>query len=385
MCVILLSATQSIDETTGVTRIMGRTRRKHGSGAAVDFGTEDTRNTLEKQVFDEYKRRTSVVKIIIILAVILAFLSFGMVMGNASRINEAIAKAESVSAHAGNEQPGKSAALRNVNAWLSGSNTPFPAGVSNIMWDGAVKTADYTDNATNTPVNVQHWVHTFEFTDHAGNVRRVSQITVVRDGVASAPNDPSILPPDATAKTSGQSTKPNGHLSLDNSNTLDNLIKTWAKAYVGKDMNAFTVLIADPDTNHIYQPANLGTLENVGQNWAVWQTKPDGDDTDKARSGYAVVSVTLNFRPYPNTDDATALQTTQTQTARTTLSLLVKDPQSGSAKIVDWGADGMIDTLKPYANALAKDTVATTNTTGDDTTTAPTPEDPPTPQATNLP
>ena len=72
MCVILLSATQSIDETTGVTRIMGRTRRKHGSGAAVDFGTEDTRNTLEKQVFDEYKRRTSVVKIIIILAVILA-------------------------------------------------------------------------------------------------------------------------------------------------------------------------------------------------------------------------------------------------------------------------------------------------------------------------
>mgnify|MGYP006922391553 CR=1 FL=1 len=49
-------------------------------------------------------------------------------------------------------------------------------------------------------------------------------------------------------------TLPAWYLSLDNSNTLDNLIKTWAKAYVGKDMNAFTVLIADPDTNHIYQP-----------------------------------------------------------------------------------------------------------------------------------
>ena len=43
------------------------------ASTAVDFGTEDTRNTLEKQVFDEYKRRTSVVKIIIILAVLPAW------------------------------------------------------------------------------------------------------------------------------------------------------------------------------------------------------------------------------------------------------------------------------------------------------------------------
>ena len=336
---------------------MGRNSKKHGGNTAVNFGTEDTRNALEKQVFDEYKHRAGIVKTIIILAVIFGFLSIIMVFGNAGRINTAIAKAESVSAHAGNEQPGKSVALRNVNAWLTGNSTPFPAGVSNIMWDGAVKTADYTDNATTNPVNVQHWVHTFEFTDHDGNVRRISQITVVRDGVASAPNDPSILPADATPKTSGQSTKPNGHLNLDDPTTLDNLIKTWAKAYVGKDMNAFTVLIADPDTDHVYQPANIGVLENVGQNWAVWQTKADSDNKAEATSGYAVVSVTIGFRPY-TADNGDDKEGRTPQTAHTTLSLLVKDPQSGSAKIVDWGADGMIDTLKPYANALSKSNVS---------------------------
>lgn len=346
---------------------MGRNGKKHGNNTAVNFGTEDTRNALEKQVFDEYKHRASIVRTIIILAVIFGFLSIIMVLGNAGRINTAIAKAESLSAHAGNEQPGKSVALRNVNAWLTGNSTPFPAGVSNIMWDGAVKTADYTDNATTTPVNVQHWVHTFEFTDHDGNVRRISQITVIRDGVASAPNDPSILPPDATPKTSGQSTKPNGYLQLDDATILDNLIKTWAKAYVGKDMNAFTVLIADPDTNHVYQPANIGVLENVAQNWAVWQTKTDGGDKDKATSGYAVVSVTIGFRPY-TADDSDNQEGRTPQTAHTTLSLLVKDPQSGSAKIVDWDSDGMIDTLKPYANALSKDNVSMSATDDEDDT-----------------
>ena len=373
---------------------MTRKNRKHGDGATVNFGTEDTRNALEKQVFDEYRHRTSMVKTIVILAVICGFLSIIMTLGNAGRINEAIGKAESVTTQTNSEQPGKSVALQNVNAWLTGNATPFPAGVTNIMWDGAVKTADYTDNASTTPVRVQNWVHTFEFTDSNGIVRRVSQIAVIRDGVASAPNEPSILPPDAAPKSSGQSTKPNGHLNLDNSNTLDNLIKTWAKAYVGKDMNAFTVLISDPDAEHVYQPANIGVFENVSQNWAVWQTKPDGNDDDKARNGYAVVSVTIGFRPY--TDDEQAAQTPQT--AHTTMTLLVKDPRSGSAKIVDWGPDGMIDTLEPYANALSKSSVAAsvgdddtqddantaTGTTGD----APSDTDPastPTPQPTGDP
>lgn len=350
---------------------MARSKRKHGNDNAVVFGDKDTRNTLERQVFDEYRHRASMTKTLIILAVIAGFLSIIMVMGNTGRLNTAIAKAESISAHSGNEQPGKSIALKNVNAWLTGNNTPFPGGVTNIMWDGAVKTAEYTENSTTTPVKVQQWVHTFEFTDHDGNVRRVSQNTIIRDGVASAPSDPSILPMDAAPRTTGQSTKPNGYLTLDDSTTLDNLIKTWAKSYVGKDMNAFTVLIADPDTDHVYQPANIGTLENVGQNWAVWQTKPDGGNDDKVRGGYAVVSVTIGFRPYTsdtgdkttNGDDTTGRTP---QTAHTTLSLLVKDPQSGSARIVDWGSDGMIDTLKPYANALSKSVVTATGTSADD-------------------
>lgn len=48
---------------------------------------------------------------------------------------------------------------------------------------------------------------------------------------------------------------------IDQAASFQNVVNAWAKAYIGKDSNAFTVLVGDPNSEHAYQPAAIGTFK----------------------------------------------------------------------------------------------------------------------------
>ena len=59
--------------------------------------------------------------------------------------------------------------------------------------------------------------------------------------------------------------------------------------------------------------------------------------------------------------DTSSSDNTGGSTVKTNITVLVKNPTSGNAKIIDWGADGSVRTLRPYANALNKSDVTSAN------------------------
>ena len=59
--------------------------------------------------------------------------------------------------------------------------------------------------------------------------------------------------------------------------------------------------------------------------------------------------------------DTSSSDNTGGSTVKTNITVLVKNPTSGNAKIIDWGADGSVRTLSPYANALSKNDVTSAN------------------------
>lgn len=62
------------------------------------------------------------------------------------------------------------------------------------------------------------------------------------------------------------------------------------------------------------------------------------------------------MRTVPIGSDTSSSDNTGGSTVKTNIAVLVKNPTSGNAKIIDWGADGSVRTLGPYANALSKAT-----------------------------
>ena len=78
------------------------------------------------------------------------------------------------------------------------------------------------------------------------------------------------------------------------------MVSAWSKAYIGKDSNALTVLVGDPNSDHMYQPASLGSYLNSSLDWLVQCTK-DGKTVDKQNKSdnpeWAAASVSISFKP----------------------------------------------------------------------------------------
>lgn len=363
---------------------------------AVTFGELKSPNEVELEAVKECRKRTKLWRVLIVIALICAPLALLMGASNTATVSDAVEEAKTITANTSIDKPGKNAAVQAVYQWLTSTNTPFPNESGwTIMWDGAQKTNEYTQTDGDTKTVVQTWVHTFSCTGTTGVLHRITQATTVQGDIATAVGTPSILPEDVTSTSGDTSTgAPQGYRSLENASQLDALVTAWAKSYVGKNASAFTVLVADPDINHVYQPANVGTLDTASINWGVWQNK-EADGTNNGN--YAVINVTITFKPYENTNLNSQQNTDTTQTrqaAKTELNLLVADPTSGAAKIVDWGASGEITSLKPYANALQKNLVKTStgeendedaDTTGDTDTQTTTPESENTPSPSLTP
>ena len=59
-----------------------------------------------------------------------------------------------------------------------------------------------------------------------------------------------MLPLKASGAGGAQSYTPSGYSRIDQASSFQNVVNAWAKAYIGKDSNAFTVLVGDPNSEH---------------------------------------------------------------------------------------------------------------------------------------
>lgn len=269
------------------------------------------------------------------------------------------------------DKPGKQAALASVNKWLDTNKGPFRYGTTNLLWDSATKVGSSDEDTGTGKEHTDWWSHQFSLTDLSdGSTRDVTQLISWKNNVATAVGDPTVLPLKASGAGGAQSYTPSGYSRIDQA-SFQNVVNAWAKAYIGKDSNAFTVLVGDPNSEHAYQPAAIGTFKNVSINWLV-ECDKNGQSVPKEQSSdtppYAAASISITFEPYAAMQDSSdkgsdtsSSDNTGGSTVKTNITVLVKNPTSGNAKIIDWGADGSVRTLSPYANALSKSDVTSAN------------------------
>lgn len=258
------------------------------------------------------------------------------------------------------DKPGKQVALQSVYGWLDDDNGAFQYGYANLWWNGATEVGTSTSDGSDGEVT-QYWSHQMSLTDKSdGSTRDITQLVAVTDGVATAVGTPTVLPKTVTSDSGTDTYRPDGYVQLDQNTSLTTVVGAWAKAYVGKDPNALTVLVGDPNSEHVYQPASLGSYLNSSVEWLVQCTK-DGKVVDKKNKSdnpeWAAASVSISFKPYEKKVDASAANNPSTDiksvsNVDTSVTVLIHNPTRGSAKIVDWGAEGSLTTLKAFNNAI---------------------------------
>ena len=329
---------------------MGKTKNNNNQPAM--FGQENTDDQIEWQAIREARNahHVSAITVILIVSIIMSMLSIMISLKSSGNIQLLAGNIQTILDAKRDDNPGRDVALENVNSWLAGDSTPVPNGFSNLSW--------VTCNKVQDSGNGELWSHEFDFTDkRTGMTRTVSQLVLVGKSSSTAVGEPTIFPSAATGSASTSSnSSPAGYKDMDGQDAVKNVVSQWAKAYVGSDSTSLTVLVGDPKTSHAYKPAGLGTYKSSSVNWAVWCTR-NGKPAEKG-SGYAAVSVSITFTPKYDAPETTGVdggQSGQPQIsdATTRLTVLVAKPTSGAAKVVDWGADGSLKTLRPYSQAVS--------------------------------
>lgn len=274
---------------------------------------------------------------------------------------------------ANGDKPGRQAALQAVNSWLNGDAGAFRSGYANLWWDNATEVGTSTSDDS-TGATTHYWSHRLSLTDKSdGSTRDITQLVAVTDGIATAVGTPTVLPKPVSQNSSTDSYRPSGYVQLDQTTSLTNVLDAWGKAYIGKDSNALTVLIGDPNTGHAYQPASLGTFQNASLDWLVRCTRDGGKTDEKDKNDtpeWAAAGITISFKPYAKqttADSTDADQSDDTNSSvSTSITVLVHNPTRGSAKVVDWGAEGSLTTLKPYGNAIDRSLLQSSTDDGED-------------------
>lgn len=320
-------------------------RNKRGSRGAerIDW-SEQTRikdtHQLEKEALAEGVRRYKPWRILIVLALVCSPLALIYSVQATGSIQDTADEAARTLARQSAAKPGQDAALQAVGQWASASSSPFPKGIADLQCVGAEKTGSSTDDNN---VTTTYWTYKFAFLDpSAGNVRTVTQLVSVRGSSVSAVGSPSLVGVFASQQSGSASNapQPQNLPELDQTDSLNDAVAAWAKAYVGSDSDALTVTVADPNGSHKYQAQNLGAFKTSGINWLVSMEK-DSNGKAPAHPKLAAASVTIGFQ-------APAAQTV----SQTTLTVLIMNPTTGAAHVVDWSGDGNVNALRKYAHAV---------------------------------
>ena len=344
-----------------------KARQKKNS---IDFDEHERRNAVEWDAAKRALANTRLWRIIIPVFCLTSCVAFAVSVQSMNAVRSIGTELGQRYSELAEEKPGKDAALEAVNEWLDSG--VFTSGVDNLWWDNATKVGEDTEtDGDGTHVAAEYWSHRLSFTDKSdGGTREVAQLVAIEDGVATPMGDPTVLPKGVNGTSSTGVYKPEDYNSLDQSESISNVLGSWAAAYVGSDANEFTVLVGDPESTHMYQPASVGRYDNVSINWMV---ECDGEGNPVPREErsdnpeYGAASLTIGYTPYlpENVDEDQKAELNVS--ARMNVTVLISNPMRGSAKVVDWGADGSLSTLEPYSQAVDKGALQQNgDTSGDD-------------------
>ena len=315
---------------------------KRGSRDSDPFGAGASPDSVEWDAIRQARKahHTTGVKILMLLVVFVSVLSMGVAWKSSRMASDTLDAVNARMSQSQSDTPGREAALDAVYSWLSGSGTPMPDGWANLQWAGVRTVGQGKDGGA-------EYVHDFTFTGLSdGRTRRCSQLVSVADGVAGAVGSPSLFALPVDSSSVGGSGAPDGYRSVGGGSNVADAVDAWAKAWIGGDSKALTVLVGDPDSSHAFMPAGLGVFVSASVDWSVW-CDAQGNVSD-AGSGWSAVGVTVRFTPNRVKQDAGGT----VGEASTSVTVLVRDPSSGSARVVDWGALGVVKGLHEYGEAL---------------------------------
>lgn len=350
---------------------MAKRNRKQQADASFDvFNEEDRRHEIQKDAAKRMLSKVRVWRVLIVLFVVVGVLGVAMGARSISLVNAIGTELGARYREMSEEKPGKQAALQAVDKWLD--EGAFPDGTRNLWWDGAERTFETTSSETTGVKTVEYWSHRLSFTDLSdGSTRDVTQLVSIEDGVATAVGDPTVLSQTVTGLDTQSMFTPTGYGTLEQTSSLSNMLSTWAEAYAGGDSSAFTVLVADPNPDHVYRPAGVGRFDGMSINWFVQCDEHGGDiprDDRTDTPDWGAASITITYRPYRSAtvgEDSDADAQNQTSVSMN-ITLLIEHPTTGSARVVDWGADGSLTTLSRYSQALSADLLTDTQERDDE-------------------
>lgn len=236
---------------------------------------------------------------------------------------------------------GKTQATMYVENWLK-DGSPLEEGRI-LSWDGVTNERAQTGSGSSKR-NVPLVVHSFTLADKAGDVWRATLTVRRSDG---SPVSEPMLEKDPTPKLKPSETPDwSGTLGLTNIQSADPagvVVEKWAQAYMGSSSQQLTVLVADPDGKHAYRAADIGEVQSATVQKAAYLNRGDVN-RNESTSDWAVARVGIEVRPWNAKKDS--------QPVQLDYDVLLKDPDSGSAKVVAWGAVGTGAELKEYRNAV---------------------------------
>lgn len=351
---------------------MNRQKAKQNPNNESDLFADEKerRDEIELTAWKKALKNTRKWKIVIILFVCVGLVAPAISVRAINTLNEMGTYLTEKYKEISEDKPGKQVALQAVYEWLDDDNGAFQYGYANLWWNGATEVAS-TSTDDSDQSGTRYWSHQMSLTDKSdGSTRDITQLVSVTDGVSTAVGTPTVLPKAAISNSGSDSYRPDGYAQLDQTASLTNMVGAWAKAYVGKDSNALTVLVGDPDSDHAYQPSSLGAYQNSSLDWLV-QCNRDGSAVDKQDESddpeWAAANVRISFRPYEKKAEVTDGSDAEVKSVNNvdiSVTVLIHNPTRGSAKIVDWGATGSLTTLSPFSNAVDRSLIG--SVTSDD-------------------
>ena len=235
--------------------------------------------------------------------------------------------------------PGRLAATRAVQAWLTQPTPPLIGGKI-ASWDGAVRTPAPLDAQGKPAVGWDSSVESFTVTDSLGNAYTVSvQVAIdARGGGASAISSPSLIPQTPAANDSWDSGSPwPGLMSAGASDAVKQAIQGWVTAFTSGDSATLRIAVGDTDPAHDYIPLTGATATDV-------QVPQAASFTGDASRLLTRVTMVLSW-PNEDTPDSSAIPVTY--------DVLLTRADTAAPVVVAWGSPGSGTTLRAYGNAVA--------------------------------
>jgi hypothetical protein len=265
------------------------------------------------------------------LTLLMAFVMFIYLGGSQNEVEQ-----EAVSSYTVNSVEGKDVAMQALTAWLDTEPTPLDRGRI-LSWDGAEDEGILSldkDGAQTGEVNA----HYFTVIDSKGlTYRTMIKTLYVKNEGSSVLTEPTLLP--ILQNKSSEHALPlwTGFETFQVTEPIANVVKQFAKAYMGADADLLKITISDPDTEHVYPTFPYGMTSISAQINECGQ-----------KEGNTVCNVTILYKN-PRIKDN---EETKDKKAYVTYDLLLQDVDTGAPKVVAWGASGEGDKLVPYENAI---------------------------------